>query len=56
MKFSKILAVLLAVVMVFAMVACKSEKASVDAESVPDTMTSSDGKYEIAFVTDVGQL
>ena len=29
---------------------------AVDPESIPDTMTSADGKYEIAFVTDVGQL
>ena len=72
MKFSKILAIVLALVMVFALVACqsgtktepkaetktetKTENAPVDAESIPDTMTSSDGKYEIAFVTDVGQL
>jgi len=28
----------------------------VDPESIPDNMTSADGKYEIAFVTDVGQL
>ena len=25
-------------------------------DDIPDTMTSSDGKYEVAFVTDVGQL
>jgi basic membrane protein A len=29
---------------------------TLDPESIPDTMTSADGKYEIAFVTDVGQL
>ncbi len=28
----------------------------VDPESIPDTKTSADGTYEIAFVTDVGQL
>ena len=27
-----------------------------NADDVPDSMTSADGKYEIAFVTDVGQL
>lgn len=27
-----------------------------DPDSIPDTMTSSDNKYEVAFVTDVGQL
>ena len=26
------------------------------ADDIPDTMTSADGKYEVAFVTDVGQL
>ena len=26
------------------------------ADDIPDTMTSSDGKYQVAFVTDVGQL
>ncbi|HIT32096.1 MAG TPA: BMP family ABC transporter substrate-binding protein [Candidatus Enterenecus stercoripullorum] len=28
----------------------------VSADDIPDTMTSEDGKYQIAFVTDVGQL
>ena len=27
-----------------------------NADDIEDTMTSADGKYEIAFVTDVGQL
>ena len=27
-----------------------------DPDTIPDTMTTDDGKYEIAFVTDVGQL
>lgn len=27
-----------------------------DPDSIPDTMTSEDGKYQVAFVTDVGQL
>ena len=27
-----------------------------NADNIPDNMTSSDGKYEVAFVTDVGQL
>lgn len=26
------------------------------ADDIPDTMTSSDGKYQVAFITDVGQL
>lgn len=29
---------------------------AVDPDSIPDTMTSEDGKYQVAFVTDVGQL
>ncbi len=65
----KIIALLMVLAMVLAVVACgsKTEKpaeetktddkpATVDPESIPDTMTSADGKYEIAFVTDVGQL
>ena len=31
-------------------------EAAVDPDSIPDTMTSEDGKYQVAFVTDVGQL
>ena len=27
-----------------------------DPDAIPDTMTSEDGKYQVAFVTDVGQL
>ena len=84
----KILAILLAMVMVLGLVACGStttteepkteepaateapaeqpteeltkapaeEPATVSADDIDDTMTSADGKYEIAFVTDVGQL
>ena len=64
----KIIALLMALAMVFAVVACGTKPAeqqgeqqgeqnkTVDPESIPDTMTSADGKYEIAFVTDVGQL
>ena len=57
----KVLALLLVVVMVFALAACtkKQEPTSSTgktADDIPDAMTSSDGKYEIAFVTDVGQL
>ena len=51
----KIIALLMVLAMVFALVAC-SGKSKNDADAIPDTMTSSDGKYEIAFVTDVGQL
>ena len=66
----KFLALLLALVMVFALVACGNSnnpgnssnpgsdapQGPVKADDIPDTMTSTDGKYEIAFVTDVGQL
>ena len=57
----KILAMLLAVVMVLGLCACggKTQTPAAtqsSADAVPDEMTSSDGKYEIAFVTDVGQL
>ena len=51
----KILSIMLALVMVFALVGV-AQAEEVDPESIPDTMTSADGKYEIAFVTDVGQL
>ena len=90
----KILALILALVMVFALVACGTtaapaateepkteepaateapveeptetpaepteapaeEPATVNADDIEDTMTSADGKYEVAFVTDLGQL
>ena len=66
----RVLALLLALCMVFALCACgdgnKDPKPSdnaggdkppvTDPDKIPDEMTSSDGKYEIAFVTDVGQL
>lgn len=64
----KILAILLSLVMVLAMVACGEEPAPVtpdnpdgptvytNADEISDSMTTEDGTYEIAFVTDVGQL
>jgi len=67
----KIIALLMVLAMVFALVACQAkpeeqkqeeqqgentQPATVNPEDIPDTMTSADGKYEIAFVTDVGQL
>ena len=52
----KFLSIMLALVMVFALVGVAQADEPVDPESIPDTMTSADGKYEIAFVTDVGQL
>ena len=57
----KILALVLVLAMVAALfVGCAKTKDAAatgnKADSIPDNMTSSDGKYEIAFVTDVGQL
>ena len=63
----KILALLLALVLVLSLAACGAKKEEPKAEEpatkvtdnadeVADNMTSSDGKYEVAFVTDVGQL
>ena len=50
----KLLAVLLALMM--ALVAFGAVAEAVDPDTIEDTMTSADGKYELAFVTDVGQL
>ena len=60
----KFLALLLAVLMVVSMFAACGKKpvddnvseTITDPEKVKDEMTSEDGKYEIAFITDVGQL
>ena len=65
----KILALLLALVLVLSLAACGGKKEETkpaetktepkvtdNADDVSDNMTSSDGKYEVAFVTDVGQL
>lgn len=63
----KVLVVLLALVMVFSFAACGGggddadnnnggDVAGNSYDSIPDTMTSDDGTYEVAFVTDVGQL
>ena len=54
----KLIALLLALVMVLGLVACgKKDVASANpADAIADEMTSKDGKYSIAFVTDVGQL
>ena len=49
----KFLAMLLAMVMVLG---CTAFAETVNPDDIPDTVTSADGKYEIAFVTDVGQL
>ena len=68
----KFLAMILALVMALSLVACGDKKDDpktddnqgdnpevteiTDADKIPDEMASEDGKYEIAFVTDVGQL
>lgn len=58
----KVLAVLLALTMVFSLCACggsadtAAKGSYTKGSDVPDEMTSSDGKYQIALVTDVGQL
>ena len=57
----KFLAILLALTMVLALAACgaKTETPAVDPsnpDTIPDNMTAKDGVYELAFVTDVGQL
>ena len=68
----KFLAMILALAMVLSMVACSKKPAKdpnqgntdnpgqtetiTDPDKINDEMTSEDGKYEIAFVTDVGQL
>lgn len=48
----KIVSLILALAMVFTMMAF----ASAESAEIEDTMTSADGVYEVAFVTDVGQL
>ena len=57
----KILALLLVALMVVGMFAACGKKTGdessiTDPEKITDEMTSADGKYEIAFITDVGQL
>ena len=58
----KILALLLALIMVLSLAACgapaaKEETPAADnADAIADEMTSADGKYQVAFITDVGQL
>ena len=50
----KFLAMLLALVMVFACAVAFAD--AVDPETIADEFESADGKFELAFVTDVGQL
>jgi basic membrane protein A len=59
----KLIALVLALVMILALAACggkteqpKGPEKTDDPDKIADTMTSSDGKYEVSFVTDVGQL
>ena len=66
----KFLALILALCMVFALAACGQAAAppaapagdsapaaeALVADDIEDSMTSADGKYEVAFVTDIGQL
>jgi len=59
----KILAMLLALVMVLSLAACggaaapdADAPAANPADAIADEMTSADGKYQVAFITDVGQL
>ncbi len=55
-KFLAIAMVLLMAVAVFAGCNGKTEDPGTSVTDIPNNMTSTDGKYEIAFVTDVGQL
>ena len=65
----KILAMLLVLAMALSLVACGGSSApaateaakndapaAVSADDIADEMTSADGKYQVAFITDVGQL
>ena len=61
----KLIALLLALVMVMGLVACGAKEeaapeaapeAVTDPDAIADEMTSADGKYQVAFITDVGQL
>ncbi len=50
----KLLAILLALMLSLGAISALAE--AVDPDTIEDTMTSADGTYELAFVTDVGQL
>ena len=52
----KFLALLLTLTMVLSLVAVSAVAEAVNPDDIEDNMTSADNKYEIAFVTDVGQL
>lgn len=50
----KILSLVLALIMVIGVMGAYAE--AIDPATIEDSMTSADGTYEIAFITDVGQL
>ena len=52
----KILAIVLALAMVLSLSAVAFAAEAVDPDTIEDNMTSADNTYEVAFVTDVGQL
>ena len=53
----KLIALLLACFMVVGMLAaCNASEGVKNADAIADEMTSKDGKYQVAFITDVGQL
>ena len=52
----KFLALLLTLTMVLSLVAVSAVAEAVNPDDIEDNMTSADNKYELAFVTDVGQL
>ena len=54
----KLIALLLACFMLVGMLAAcgSANEGATNADSIADEMTSSDGKYQVAFITDVGQL
>ena len=58
----KILAMLLVLAMALSLVACGGSKddaaasTGFDYNAIPNEMTAEDGKYQVAFITDVGQL
>ena len=52
----KFLALLLTLTMVLSLIAVSAVAEAVNPDDIEDNMTSADNKYEIAFVTDVGQL
>ena len=59
----KILALLLVLAMALSLVACGGSGSAAapqpsanPADDIPDEMTSADGKYQVAFIADVGQL